>query len=518
MNSNERTTLGAHALRATAVAASGALALALLAPGRAEATTTRVWTLGGMNRFVMDDANRWLYPHTITKYGNLFYLELYGAKDSYDFTAPGSLRARDTSADALGFIRPIQTLSDADFVPVQASAGGGAILALTEDLSISFHLSDYENPIIRSFLTSLGGKQIVAGDPTAFPWLSSGRNTNLVGNANRKFDVFTAFDVSDMLSLGLQLSWGSTAYSRTPNANDPDVLSGDDSLKRASDSLGVSEFRFLLSTGLELSDALAIDVGFGMGFHGLTYNPNLRSDLIEGGGGLDLQADVRAIIGLTEWWELIPSLSLRTVNLSLADLANFETGLTFNKTDDTAGRQTSNITDVKSSALLFDMGVAGHFKPSDKVQFWGALGMQIQRRAFQYDHFNQESDQFQRNDPTNPIDFARDSQTTLVLPYMRLALEAKLFSWLDFRGGVVKYVRGSTVREEKQDFQSAANNRDNDFSDSEPFFDYFVGVAAHHEGFFADLQLDPVWFKRGPNFLSGAGANMFINGSIGYRF
>jgi YD repeat-containing protein len=42
-------------------------------------TETRVYTLGVMNRFVLDDANRWLHPHAITKYGNLFYLELFGA-------------------------------------------------------------------------------------------------------------------------------------------------------------------------------------------------------------------------------------------------------------------------------------------------------------------------------------------------------------------------------------------------------------------------------------------------------
>ena len=64
--------------------AATALALGLIgASATAEATSGRVWTLGNRNRFIQDDANRWIYPHTITKYGNLFYLELYGLANSF---------------------------------------------------------------------------------------------------------------------------------------------------------------------------------------------------------------------------------------------------------------------------------------------------------------------------------------------------------------------------------------------------------------------------------------------------
>jgi hypothetical protein len=47
-----------------------------------------------------------------------------------------------------------------------------------------------------------------------------------------------------------------------------------------------------------------------------------------------------------------------------------------------------------------------------------------------------------------------------------------------------------------------------------------VGAAIHYEGFFIDFQIDPTWFSRGPNLLSGTGAGspMFINASLGYRF
>jgi hypothetical protein len=51
-----------------------------------------VYTLGVMNRFIIDDANKWLYPHMIANFGNLFYLELFGSGPSRSTAAPGSQR------------------------------------------------------------------------------------------------------------------------------------------------------------------------------------------------------------------------------------------------------------------------------------------------------------------------------------------------------------------------------------------------------------------------------------------
>jgi hypothetical protein len=484
-----------------------AAATALLSPSSAQATTTRVWTLGVMNRYILDDANRWLFPHMITKFGNLFYIELYGAQDSFAEFAPTSMRSRDT---------PVMFLQDSDLAPVQATAGGGSILSLTDDIFVSFHLSDYENATIRSFLSSLtmAAPAIVNGDPTMFPWANTGATPDALADANRKFDVFFAYNVQDLAAFGLLLSYGSSKYHYLPNNNDADILSGDDALARDEDDIGTSEFRFLLSGGLELGDSAAVDVGFGMGFHGLNYLANQRTDLIDGGGGIDLQADLRALIGVSEWWEIVPAVSFRLASLSMADLSAYDTGLSYNKSDPAQGqvRQTSNITDIKASRMLIDVGIAGHFRPNDIVQFWGATGFQIQRQAFQYEHL--EADDAREN----PLEFYRDVRSADALPYLKLALEAKIFSWLDFRGGVVKYLRADALNHQQIDDQDTNQNQDNTITRDEPFFDYFVGVAAHYEGFFLDMQLDPDWFKRGPEFLSGAAGNMFLNGSLGYRY
>lgn len=485
-----------------ALVAGGVLA----APSLATATTTRVYTLGGMNRFIVDDTNRWLYPHTITKYGNLFYVELFGAEPSQNFSAPGSLR--QGAVPAAPIPGSFHNLDLADVSPVQQTAGGGAILALTSDLFLGMHLSDYQNATVPTFLGLLAGSS--QGDPRAFPWLST--PPGAPSEANRKFDLFLAYNLQDVAQLGLKLTYGSSKYNRIPNDNDPDVDSPPGVEKRRVDDIGTQEFGFLLGGGLELGDAAALDIGFGMNFHSLTYAPNDRRNLLEGGGGLEVQGDVRAMIGISESWELIPAVSFRYMGMSAADLANYGTGLTYTGGD--FRQESFFITDVTWSRMLFDAGLGGHFRASDAVHFWGAVGFQFMRNVAQYE--NKIGDGGTSRDQN--LEFARDTLTTDALPYMRLAIEARIFSWLDFRGGVVKYLRADTLIERKDDDDNPDNNRFNEVTRDHPFFDYFVGFAVHHEGFFADVQIDPNWFMRGPNFLSGAGANMFVNASLGYRF
>lgn len=487
------------------------LVASVLSSREAEATTTRVYTLGVMNRFVLDDTNRWLYPHIITKYGSLFYLELFGAAPSEGASAPGSLR--QTASAAPG---QFGTLSIADTVPVQSTAGGGAIVAITDDLFVSLHLSDFQNPTVPTFLGLIAGAS--RGDPRAFAWLPIPPDTPAA--ANRKFDVFLAYNLQDIAQLGLLFTFGSSRYVRNANDNDPevqaDLMGGTE--RRNSDSIGTSELGVLLGGGIEVGDVASVDVGLGVTLHGLTYRPNQRGSLLDGGGGVAFQADVRSMIGVSESWEVVPALSFRLTSLSGADLADFANGLFYN---DDVGRERYFITDVRAKQLVLDLGVAGHLKASERIHFWMGTGVQVARFSAEFENAIQDAPMagLVRDEP---LEFSRDSVTVDALPYLRLALEAGVFSWLDFRAGVVKFVRADTVKEDKVDDNNANNNRLNDVTEDFPFFDFFVGFAAHHEGFFLDVQMDPFWFMRGPEFLSGAsgsgGGNMFANASLGYRF
>jgi hypothetical protein len=498
-----------------AIAALGT-ALAIATPREAQATSTRIYTLGVMNRFIIDDSNKWLYPHIITKYGNLFYLELFGTGPSRAFSAPTSERQANVppAPPQLNGI-DFQTYDAADSVPVQQTAGGGAIVKVTDDIFVSLHLSDYENPMIPYLLGLLAASSTPPNDPNGFPWLFA--PPDAPSTANRKFDVFAAYNMQDMMQFGLLFTFGSSKYKRTPNENDPEVMTDlmGNTERRERDAISTSELGFLLGMGLELGDAAAIDAGLGITFHGLTYEPNERNDLISGGGGIELRGDVRALIGVTEWWEVVPAVSFRYMSLSIEDNANFGTGLVYN--DDT-GRELVYITDVAARRVLFDIGAAGHFRPTDAIDFWAAVGLQFGRWSAEFDNQEEEVTDVGYIRTDQPLEFSRDSISHDAVPYMRFAVEARVFSWLDFRGGVIKFLRADTTTEDKIDDDDNTANRLNDVTRDYPFFDYFVGAAAHYEGFFLDLQVDPSWFMRGPDFLSGSGSNMFINASLGYRF
>jgi hypothetical protein len=476
----------------------------------ASATTTRTYTLGAMNRFIIDDTNRWLYPHMITKFKSLFYIELFGSDPSRLFSAPGSARQ---AAGPAG-----QTLDLVDLVQVQSTAGGGVILGITDDIFLSAHLSDYEDPTVPTFLSLLGESS--QGDPNAFPWLAT-VPPDAPGSANRKFDLFGAYNLADVLQLGLHFEYGSSKYIRNPNDNDPQVPADQNGgvEARKIDEIRTSEWGLLVSAGLTPSEAFALDFGIGFRLHDLDYFPNDRDELIEGGGGFELSFDARSFIGLTEWWELVPAVSFRMVRLTAADLGNFATGLTYNGD---VGLERYFITDVAFQALVIDAGLGGHFKPTDWISFWAVIGFQWLNQYEQYENTVEElPDAGLARD--QPLEFSRDSVSADALPYIRLALEARVFSWLDFRAGVVKFIRADQVTQDNIDDNDANNNRLNDTVRDYPFFDYFLGFAAHYEGFFLDMQLDPFWFLRGPEALSGASGgedagNMFINASLGYNF
>lgn len=489
-------------------------------PQSAQATGSRVWTLGVMNRFIEDDANRWLYPHTISKYGNLFYLELYGLSDSLTNAAVASSKRGGNDGLGMAGLTGLEnntSLTGNDLVPLQSTAGGGAILKLMDEVFVSMHLSDYENPIVKSFLEG-PFSELAGGNPGMIGWIPS-KAPPALSAANRKLDLSAAFiAIPDLLTVGLSLSLGSSSYVYNPNDNDAPLFEmTDDELARATDNIGTSETRLLASAGMDLSDSLSAEVSVGFGYHGLTYLPNNRSELILGGTGTDFQFDGRLMLGLTEWWELVPALSFRAGSFMAVDLANLGSGLVYNNVS--SDRDQAYESDVELAWTSFDLGVAGHFKPLDHVDFWLATGIQVGSMDFKYVHLTEENP---NGEPPvirdHGLETFEESLSITVLPYFKTGLEAKVFSWLDLRVGVVKFVRSDKVSVFQEDKQEAKNLVNNDATQDRPFFDYFIGLAAHYEGFFLDMQLDPEWIRRGPNFLSGAQGNMFLNGSLGYNF
>ncbi len=478
---------------------------AFSAPRPAQATVTRVYTLGGMNRFILDDANRFIYPHAISRYSNLFYVDLFGAQPSRSFSAPGSRRQLANQVTTGGnrlsgqFSPMLQAFDSADMVPVQFSAGGGALFEVFGGLSLGLHLSDHQTNVVPRFLELLSSAS--ASDPRNPGFVEPGR---VQGTSNRKLDVFAAYELENLARLGLLISYGDSSFTRTPFEGEegPPDQNGEPT-QRLRDAFGSSEFGFVVSGELTVSEALAIEAGVGMNFHGLTYRPNNFSDLLDGGGGLEFRADARARLKLSKEWELVPAVSFRTLNVSGSNLGNYNTLLPFE------GEDLREVINVAFGETLIDVGVAAHLSPVERIDFWVAVGFQ------HFDYF----EELAANEPSSgpPTDLFRFRDTLLALPYLRLAIEARVFDWLDFRAGLVKFVQdfSTTRRAENSGDPSLEESRSQDA----PFFDYFLGLKAHHEGFFLDFQVNPSFFRSGPDFLSGAGGNdLFVNASLGYTF
>lgn len=464
----------------------------------AEATVTRIYTLGGMNRFILDDANRWIFPHVIGSYSNLFYIDLFGAEASRSFENPAAGRLASGR-------NPIVAFDRVETVPVQNTAGGGAIIRVVGGLSLGIHLSDYESNVVPNFLSLLSTYS--DGDPSSFPWLFPNQ-PDALQSSNRKLDVFAAFEFEKLARIGLSFSYGSSSYTYEPDADEEGPLDTDgERLPRLSDEIGTSEIGFVVSGELSPAEKLAFELAFGLSLYDLTYRPNQLDDLLAGGDGTLIRADFRARIGLGDIWEIVPAMTFRRFGMSGSDEGSFVTGLPY---DGEGGRDESFITDLEIGQTIFDGGVAGHMRPLDAIDFWVALGIQYATQFSEARHAVEG--------PTP--DRERLEESWLALPYIRLALEAAVFEWLDLRAGLVKFIEDETERTELEERDvDPEQSTERSTSRDDPFFDYYLGFAAHHAGFFLDFQLNPQWFRTGPHFLSGASAgNMFVNVSLGYKF
>jgi hypothetical protein len=80
-----------------------------------------------------------------------------------------------------------------------------------------------------------------------------------------------------------------------------------------------------------------------------------------------------------------------------------------------------------------------------------------------------------------------------ILPYFRLGVDAKVFKWMDFRGGVVSEWESYTWEPETGDKEkySQVDTRT------------YLGAGFHWGNFMIDVEVHPEFLENGPYFLSG---------------
>jgi hypothetical protein len=139
----------------------------------ADATTTRTNCLSLTNRFIVSDAHGWLYPHRLTKYGNLFYLELFGAGGNADTPVAGWLGGlcdppSPSVTTSPGLIRRVGTGLGASENPTGLSLWLPAHAGV--DLSLGFSLRNPPGPAINTGLD--GGQWCTYGDGAGVPTIA----------------------------------------------------------------------------------------------------------------------------------------------------------------------------------------------------------------------------------------------------------------------------------------------------------------------------------------------------------
>jgi hypothetical protein len=466
---------------------------ALLFPAVAAATSTRVSSLGQLNRFVADDANMFKYPNTIDRYGHLFVLDYVGA-------------GVDTAAG---------------FENIQNTLSGGSILRLGEGLTIGIWLSDYADPALGNFLGWVGthanplnaGFGVVAA-PGGVPNWAPAANVDTNGDGapdtlgpNRKYDLFASYKVAQDIAAGLHFSFGNEGMGYTPGRNSDGA-----GKERGNDAFNVHDFALAVGVGGDADATSSFDVSLTYANTGLRYT-QFDQDPIGGGFGNRIAIAGRYQVEITNYWDLVIAADYQFQGFSLLEDSEVKTlGIAGG---DKPKRLPDNYEGNHSGYQnVLDIGVGGRLRAAERVNAWVIVGLD-------WIGSHLETRINSNNTAQNNTTYALD-QSLVRLPYIRLAVEAQLHEYFTFRAGAEKWATFAW-RQDTMDF--ADNNLDSNdqvYSDLNNgilnTFTPFLGLTAQYKGLALDVQVNPTWLRNGPSFLTGAAAPWSTRMSLSYAF
>ncbi|TKJ42516.1 hypothetical protein CEE37_02180 [candidate division LCP-89 bacterium B3_LCP] len=161
--------------------------------------------------------------------------------------------------------------------------------------------------------------------------------------------------------------------------------------------------------------------------------------------------------------------------------------------------------DIKDSQMGFDLGYGMNLTPDDDILVIADIG-------FQYISEKQAAELV----GSNPKMEQETTESTFVLPYFRLGLEGNVTSWWDVRVGATKFWTSTSW---EQTFTPAfvPPHKDSDkfgWADTETY----VGSGIHFGNLELDLEIDPFFLAKGPNFVSNYNGQLANRVSLVYTF
>jgi len=482
----------------------------ILFSGSAFAWETRVLTLGDQNRWVQDDANIWLYPQRVLKYGDRLYLDLW--------------RKEGRTVDSDGEAEGLSVLQDIN---------GGFILDMGESVHMAFWASQYTDVTTHDYLVGATAAQKAPGDcgsavgesggNTDCPFMAAqgdladfyrgGDLGQFTLGANRKFDVFAGFKLAPAFDLGAHLWFGSGSA----NYYDEDSINKNSDRNEkggsASTALDFSTSNFGVGLGATIGLFADSDLDIGLRYSRYAYSMK-RNDVAQPvvDGGNQFSLDTRMNARLSKHWYLVPALQFNYTGF---------TGIAETTMGGGDGLDRAATT-IDWTSVNFDLGLGMHMLVVNKAKLYTAVGID-----YDQDKYNSVSNY----GPSHLITY-----TTLQLPYWRTGFEAPLASWMDLRAGFIKrwgtwqmvddYLDPGNVRTDKEDYRrrevrltDRKYSLDNDHPQGLRDFETFVGATFHHAGWFLTTELDPNLLFDGPvNTAGDANRHWFARVELSYRF
>lgn len=131
------------------------------------------------------------------------------------------------------------------------------------------------------------------------------------------------------------------------------------------------------------------------------------------------------------------------------------------------------------TVTAFDLGWGMNYDAGQDIMMVTDIGF----------NFQSENDKYEPETGSS----TENKEGWFVLPYFRLGVDAKIFKWMDFRGGVVSEWESYTDEPEVGDKETF----------NEVFTSTYLGAGFHWGNFMIDVEVHPEFLENGPYFLSG---------------
>jgi len=510
-----------------------AAALVLLVSGTAWAWETRVLTLGDQNRFVEDSANIWIYPQKAITHTDLLILDLNHFWDgdvsylSEEDAAPFNAHKFSRAVDKQKAVGSSEYDSIGEDAGVLSTVGGGFSWAVTPSWTVGIWTTDFEDPTMLGLLNLAEDLQTSFFDAPACsdPTCDSHSDQDMVhpGNvsvdvnneimyqphplakwdtknedANRKFDLFTAFRITDSFDLGVHIAWGSTALTRFDSHGGPGSAANMDGTARDNDPQGAIDYlsqQFELGAGASVRFSKDTMLDLGLTYDLRTWDMMADENIyqtVDPVHSIDLQGRLRFRFSKS-WW-FVPALQFHYDKFHTYVGNQFGDGEILVGSTIGEDPARSHETDVDISRLNFDLGLGAHMRVLDKIDLYSALGFDI----------DQVSGLSQAQHGENVF-----TLTSYQLPYIRVGAEAPLWDWFVLRVGFRKNVAWIDQLEEYNQFKADPPHTKAHQEVRERSYTWapstggqshyaFVGGTARAAGWRFTFQIDPALFFDGP--------------------